>query len=155
MKGEDLHAIFFHTMERYKRIHIERLIPELTKMEFMVMHDINCLQRRSEEKGVYVSELVKRAEIVPSAISRLLKGLEEKGYIVRETDRNNRRNTYVIMTVEGRTLIEDTKKRMDSYMGKVFAQLGEEKVMKFIELCDEMVLVMEQALEENDRRKEE
>ena len=41
--------------------------------------------------------------MLPSAISRTLKGLEERGYVERNINKNDRRNTYVELTAAGRT----------------------------------------------------
>ena len=108
-------------------------------------------EKQKNESGVYVSDLVKMVDVAPSAVSRLLRELEKAGYVQRETDKNNRRNTFVSLTSEGKEIMLSARARMIDFSEAVLISMGEEKLNQFIELSDEFARCMEQELQ---KRKE-
>ncbi|CDE42239.1 putative uncharacterized protein [Clostridium sp. CAG:411] len=143
----ELQEQFFGLMQKFQKFHFERMIPEVSKMEFITLHQIFQLQRKNgTEKGIYVSELIKKTDALPSAMSRLLKGLEEKGYIQRECDKENRRNTLVCVTEEGKKVGEQVRQRMEGYMDMVFQKMGKEQVVELIRLWEQLLSCMDEEL---------
>ena len=49
---------------------------------------------------------------LPPAVSRTLRGLEEKGYVERSADKKDRRNTYISLTEQGWKKGEEVRDRM-------------------------------------------
>ena len=74
-------------------------------MEFAVLEMIHKLSAQHDAiYGAAISDLQKKMEILPSALSRLLRGMEEKGLCVRSIDPKDRRSSYVSLTETGQTL---------------------------------------------------
>ena len=60
-------------------------------MEFAVLEMIHKLSAQHDAiYGAAISDLQKKMEILPSALSRLLRGMEEKGLCVRSIDPKDR-----------------------------------------------------------------
>ena len=81
-----------------------------------------------DPEGTSVTNLAERAGMTKQSMRQLVLDLEEKGYIKRIPDPDDRRATLVIFTVEGRRFIEDgyeVKKEIDD---EYRAILGEERV---------------------------
>ena len=99
---KDLGAEFIALAHRFKRLNMEGLFTDLSRGEFFLLQMIHsgCLEQEKTE-GVYVSRIAAHMKVTPSAISRMLKGLEERAFIERKVDKNDRRNTYVCLTSEG------------------------------------------------------
>jgi DNA-binding MarR family transcriptional regulator len=57
-----------------------------------------------------------------------LKSLESEGWIVREVDVADRRNTIVKLTDEGEELLGRVDERMREFAGEVFREYGEEEL---------------------------
>ena len=70
-------------------------------MEFAVLEMIHKLSAQHDAiYGAAISDLQKNG-ILPSALSRLLRGMEEKGLCVRSIDPKDRRSSYVSLTETG------------------------------------------------------
>lgn len=54
-----------------------------------------------ENGKITSSELAAKTKTLPPAVSRTLRGLEEKGYVERSVDKKDRRNTYISLTEKG------------------------------------------------------
>ena len=65
-------------------------------------------------------------------ISRTLKSLENKGYIVREVDSDNRRNTLIKLSKKGNELVEKKKKDVEGYFERVFSHFTEEELQQYL-----------------------
>lgn len=145
--NKELQNQFLRFMQEFQKIHLERMVPEVSKMEFITLQQIFSLQGKSErEEGIYVADLIKRMDTHPSAMSRLLKGLEEKGYIQRETDKKNRRNTLVCVSEQGKQKCTQIRQRMEKYMDGVFQKMGEEKVIELFHLWEQLLICMNEEL---------
>ena len=71
---------FEHVMCRFRRMDYSVLHPGVGNMEFAVLEMIHKLSAQHDAiYGAAISDLQKKMEILPSALSRLLRGMEEKG----------------------------------------------------------------------------
>lgn len=71
---------FEHAMCRFRRMDYSALHPGVGNMEFAVLEMIHKLSAQHDAiYGAAISDLQKKMEILPSALSRLLRGMEEKG----------------------------------------------------------------------------
>ena len=81
----------------------------LTRAEFYALSQIReHMQSHPGDRGVYVSALAGRMRVSPPAVSRMLRGLEQRGLVDRAVDRADRRNTYVMLTPAGEAARADT-----------------------------------------------
>ena len=86
---------FEHAMCRFRRMDYSALHPGVGNMEFAVLEMIHKLSAQHDAiYGAAISDLQKKMEILPSALSRLLRGMEEKGLCVRSIDPKDRRSSY-------------------------------------------------------------
>ena len=93
---------FEHVMCRFRRMDYSVLHPGVGNMEFAVLEMIHKLSAQHDAiYGAAISDLQKKMEILPSALSRLLRGMEEKGLCVRSIDPKDRRSSYVSLTETG------------------------------------------------------
>ena len=71
---------FEHVMCRFRRMDYSALHPGVGNMEFAVLEMIHKLSAQHDAiYGAAISDLQKKMEILPSALSRLLRSMEEKG----------------------------------------------------------------------------
>ena len=111
---------FEHVMCRFRRMDYSVLHPGVGNMEFAVLEMIHKLSAQHDAiYGAAISDLQKKMEILPSALSRLLRGMEEKGLCVRSIDPKDRRSSYVSLTETGQERREQGHGIME-----VFAQRG-------------------------------
>lgn len=144
--SESMHEGLMEAFHRIRRVNISAMM-EISQSEFWALEIIAKYQRENPKReGIYVSALARKLRIASSQTSRMLKGLEERRLVGRSIDMKDRRNTYVFLTGEGQEIRQKTKQRMMSYMEDVWNQMGEEKVQKLIQLCNEMADTMESEL---------
>ena len=112
---------------------------------------------KGENGKITISELASRAKMLPSAISRTLKGLEERGYVERNVNKNDRRNTYVELTEAGRQLTEEARQTMSDFGKSVMSQVDEADMKRLISYLDNIYHIAEKEIEARKgqgRRKE-
>lgn len=73
-----------------------------------------------------------------------LRNLEEKGLIVRDIDKADRRKIIVSITEEGRKLTREEREAMQSRMSAVIEVLGEDDAREYIRITKRIVEISEQ-----------
>lgn len=142
--GKDLSVEFITVAHRFKRVSMNNIFPEVSRGEFWVLKMIHGGCKKAEDgKGVYVSHIAKHLKVTPSAISRMLRGLEEKGFIERQVDKEDRRNTYVFLTEKGEEIRQKVEAEMNQFSKDVIASMGEEEAEQLLELLNKLVDTME------------
>jgi DNA-binding MarR family transcriptional regulator len=124
---------FFQLLQQFRRIRWGAELEEMTQGEFMAMTAIRRGQEACPEKpGVYVSALADRLMISVSMVSKMLRTLEEKGWIMRTIDPESRRNTFVSLTETGRTQHDREQKRSRELNLRVQEALGQENLSRLL-----------------------
>lgn len=125
----------------YLKEHKNLSFSELPKSEFYMLEGIASVD------GIYVSEIAKKLKISPPAVSKMLRGLEEKKYIERTTDTKDRRNTTVRITPEGNRVRKGVHAKLDTLMNNAIERLGEENAETLVQLMVQFTeLIHEESL---------
>lgn len=119
----------------------------LTKGEFFILNLIYDHGRQNPEaEGMYVSELLRATHATPPAVSRMLRGMEEKGYVERVVDRSDRRTTYIVLTAQGIALRKEAERRALDFTGRVIDQMGMADIEQLLSLWRRMRDIVQQEL---------
>ncbi|MBU3803826.1 MAG: MarR family transcriptional regulator [Candidatus Cellulosilyticum pullistercoris] len=154
MTEKELCMEFFTTAHRFKKIHMDGIFPEISKGEFWALKMIQKATLKSEGGcGGYVSTIAEHLKVTPSAISRMLKGLEERELIVREIDKNDRRNTYVTLTEKGEVITKEVEAAINEFTQSIILAMGEEDSKTLIKLFNKLVDVMEAEVKQRSKTK--
>lgn len=154
MTEKELSMQFLATAHRFKKLHMNELFPNISKGEFWVLKMIQKATLKSESDcGVYVSTIAEHLKVTPSAISRMLKGLEEKELIIRKINKNDRRNTYVTLTEKGEIVTKKVESEMNELTQNVILTMGEEDSKTLIVLFNKLVDVMEAEIKKHRETK--
>lgn len=144
-----LYEEMFRAMNQFRKLKFAEMFPELCKTDFFVMCTI---MDKGDNGQITISELASRAKMLPSAISRTLKGLEERGYVERNVNKNDRRNTYVELTDAGKLVTEEARKTMAEFGKSVMAQVDEEDMKRLISYLDNIYRIAEKEIETRKRQ---
>lgn len=68
------------------------------------MMEVHLITHISQQPGIYASTLAEKWDCTPAYISRILKGLEQKGYIYRKANNNNHRFFHLYVTEKGQAM---------------------------------------------------
>lgn len=149
---EDAFEKLFRAMHQFKKLNVSAMIPGLSSSEFTVM---GAILQMGENGRITTSELAAKTRMLPPAVSRTLRGLEEKEYVERTVDKRDRRNTYVSLTEKGWKKGEEVRNRMHDFGHSVMAQLKEEDVDQLVAYLDNIYEIAEKEIETRKRQNKE
>jgi len=102
----------------------------LSLIEYMTLKKISILNTAS------VQLLGKELNITKSGISKVLTKLEKKGYIKKEKDQDDARVCCLLITIQGKKILEDIDKSYSEYINNVLndvEELDKDEVFKSLE----------------------
>ena len=94
--------------------------------------------------NVYMFDLQDELRISRGAISQIASNLEKKGYLVRETDKNNRRKQIVALTSEGREAMRQAEAEFDKVLTAFLTRLGEHDAHEMVRLFNRFAEITEE-----------
>jgi DNA-binding MarR family transcriptional regulator len=109
-------------------------IHNLTQAEF------RCLRLFGTDESVNNKKIAERMNLSPSRLTRIIDGLVEKEYILREIDPEDRRNMRVMLSKRGRQLVNQ--------LNKAYVQIHSE-ILQDIEISqhEPLIVAMQHLLE--------
>lgn len=143
MKNMELLEVF----RMFHKLNFSILIKNMTQSEFVTMKTIQVCSREDETGRAGISEIVKNMKSLPSAVSRTLRTLEERGWILRTVDKCNRRNTYVELTETGKQEIEKAAAELTEFMNGILEQVDKEDLEKMTQFMKELYKIFRDGLE--------
>ena len=101
---------------------------ELLAAHGLTINDFDVLAQldRAPEKALKRVDLSERVLLTPSGITRLLKGLEEAGYVSNRPCAEDARVTYAVLTPEGEQKLSEARATHIADVREVFSQLFDE-----------------------------
>lgn len=135
----------FDTFFLFKQLNVSAMMPDISRGEFGVL---TAIERSEQERGgkANVSDIVDMSHCSASAVSRTMRGLEQKGYIKRSVDENDRRNTSVVMTESGVAVLNETERIMDNFLEAVLDEMNykdlekmNHELLKLYEVCEKEI----------------
>ena len=93
-------------------------------------------------KPVSPGELSLECGVSTARIATALRSLEGKGYILRETDTEDRRRTFVTATEPGRKISEQFEAQRRSTFEKMLVELGEHDAAEYVRLMGRVSDIM-------------
>ena len=149
---------FIVIMNKWKKL-IHKIQPKNKNSvfpgEYMMLNaiyqKIQCIsQKNMEVPGVKVSELSEKLHSSKPATSKMLKNLEDKGYILRITDTKDRRVVYINLTESGTAIIKEAFTRMHDFSMKAMVRLGEQDAKEMIRILNKFYDAMNTEIQESD-----
>lgn len=114
-------------------------------MALKIIHN-DYLSHKDNEKyhGIKTSDLTKKLCITKPATSKILNSLEEKGYIERSSNKEDRRIVYVKLTEKGTLYLQEQNIKFKKFTYKVIEKMGEEDIDNLIRLFNKLYNVIEE-----------
>lgn len=153
METIDADCEISETLMLLREISLNRIFKGITPGEYTLLKIIRRMLKRSGKDAVYVSEIAGTTKLSVPAVSRTLRILESKGMVRRETDKENRRKTFVFITVTGLKAENDAAAAIHRLIEIVCAKAGKEDVDKFNTLAKKIYAVITDELKLIEERK--
>ena len=96
--------------------------------EYVMLQLITEISNESGSMDVWVSDIVKRVEVTPQAVSKFIHLAVGKGYIERFENASDRRNTGVRITDRGRAVLSKTGEELTAFRDSVLKEFSEEEL---------------------------
>ncbi|WP_195984240.1 MarR family transcriptional regulator [Clostridium sp. D33t1_170424_F3] len=123
----------------------------VTRSTMLLLSVIHQESEQSEQKsgvaGVTSSQLSNTMEVTKPAVSKAVGFLEERGFVARVNDREDRRRTYICLTPEGERVLEEARQTVLERINRIVDRLGEQEAQEFIRLSRSFSKVCQQLQE--------
>ncbi len=134
MKRQSGSSMLLSLLQHFRKLNWDKALPGISQAEYLVLSAVYWGHKKQpSHPGIYVSALAESLMTSVSMVSKLLKALEEKNWILRTVDKNSRRNTFVSLTPEGKRMLMAADEAMEQVNHTVAQELGEAKVHQLIE----------------------
>jgi DNA-binding MarR family transcriptional regulator len=95
------------------------------------------------EEGTPATKIAPMMGLEARSLTRLLKSMEEKGLIYRETDKNDKRSVRIRLTKEGRKNKEKAKSTVLRFNEAVREEIDDEKLNAFFDVLKKINQIIE------------
>lgn len=141
---------FAAIIARLHKLKFGNMLTGVSEIEFKTM---SAISRISKSSDVKVSDIARYLELSAPAVSRTMKALEEKEYIERQTDKQDRRNTFVKLTKKGEEQQKAWMKSFEEFSEAIFARLGDEKSNQLLEDLEAFVKASKEEMKAREEAK--
>ncbi len=107
-----------------------RIVSELSYKETLVCNALYKNRHRQEEQPLTATALCQQTKMLKSQMNRTLTSLEDKGLVVRERSRQDKRRILVRFNPSGATAYESQHRRILKLLDGIIQQIGEEAAAK-------------------------
>ena len=122
---------------------------ELPSAEFFVLVEIERLSEENEkESGVTNSQIAETMDTTISGASKMIKNLEQKGYVMRNASSKDRRVVYISTTEKGKEILKKTREKHKKIFKSILENMGEEDLKEFNRLVKKWYLAVKKGMEE-------
>ncbi len=153
-KREDtklLESQLLRMMRRLKQINLNLFSEQIVYQEYQALLQ---LHECGETGGMKSSQLAQRLGIAPSALSRMLNGMEGRRLIQRRVDPSDRRNVLLTLTDQGEQTRSEIYQRLSAVRERMIRRMGEANVKEMIRLGNRLADLLEDELAQRRGDKE-
>jgi DNA-binding MarR family transcriptional regulator len=114
-----------------------RVDAELGGVHGLGLSDFAALHHLAEAPGGRLRrvDLARRLALTPSGVTRLLGPLERRGIVTRESDGNDARATFAVLTRSGKSLVKDATATVTTIATAVLGSLDARDRAAFVKLA--------------------
>lgn len=91
-------------------------------------------REQHETPGITISMLGERLRISRPAVTRMVNDLEEQGYVIKLSAKQDRRFVYLMLTPDGRAALAQARKSFLTAARQMIGQMGEEDACELLRL---------------------
>ncbi len=128
------------------------IVRKITKLLYAYMHDAHCKALKKDKirhkdmtildgilrmgNHVKMNDISAYFQISPAAVSQVMKHLEEKEWIQRTTEAQDKRSVYICVTEQGRQVLIDQQHKVKEKLVRFIDMLGEEDAQAFVRILE-------------------
>ncbi len=139
---------FLEMIAAFQRIHGKVKFPGISRSEFVMLQMI--FSEGDGKNGLRITDLAAHLQISSPAVSRMIKGLADKGFVVRKRDKEDRRITYVSLTGQGEKKRTECMEQMYELGERSIKIMGEKDMRELIRLSMKLIHSVEDEIDRSD-----
>lgn len=147
MENSKMYDDIVNCMLYPKKIPAAMLFSDVSQGEYMLMGAFLNYEREHRGRHITVNELASVLGVTMPSVSRMLKNLESRGLIVRETDKECRRNTFVYISDKGLKLFEENEKIVKQCVNKIAKLFTKTEIEQLLDYRKRIEKVLEEEIE--------
>jgi DNA-binding MarR family transcriptional regulator len=141
---QDLLNQMIHSVFRFKQIEAALRVSCPDSKESISMAELVVLKgikdRVFDSGEITIPNLL---YISRAAVSQMMGVMEQKGFIVRDINKANRRKQVLTLTPKGKAAIEAQEQKLMALLAGIIEQFGETKTKQFIKLSNRFMDIIE------------
>jgi DNA-binding MarR family transcriptional regulator len=150
MKNEDIDSVQLNRFVPYRMVHlasnISLALSKIYKQKFdITIPEWRVLAQLAEQQKLYSKDIGEITSMDKSKVSRAAKALESKGYLIKQTDKNDNRAAYLSLTVQGLMLYQKIAPKALQWEKQLIGVLDaseHRELMKVLDKLDKQVLLI-------------
>lgn len=149
MDNQDIQTYFLENVSMFQKICDRIKFADISRSEFAMMHMIHCKQ--NEAASLTLSDLAGFLEISSPAVSRMIKTLEDKGYVFRRVSEKDRRISFVSLTEKGEEVHGECAEKMQQWGEQTMNAMGRENIIQLLSLLSLFFQTFEEVLDSDGK----
>ena len=101
---------------------------DISFAEYVMLQLITELSNETGSADVWVSDIIKRVEVTPQAVSKFIHLAVDKGFIERFENESDRRSIGVRITERGRAVLSKTGEELTAFRDSVLGEFSDEEL---------------------------
>ena len=126
MEDRDLSIMLLKNIHVFHSI-VKVIVSERNESRILTERQFFAIKKMAEIDKMELKNLSKVLHVSTSSLCILLNKLVEQGYVYREEDKKDRRNTFYVITEKGREVLEIEKADILNLINKKVELIDEEK----------------------------
>ena len=123
------HSPFLQMFYYIKNMKLSGLFSEdISFPEYVMLELITEMADETESQDVWVSDIVKRVEVTPQAVSKFINLAVDKGYLERFENESDRRSIGVRMTDPGMAVLSKAGEELSAFYKGVLEEFSQEEL---------------------------
>lgn len=137
MSNDDIARQLFRSFDQFRQI--MKGPPSFTNLKQNEMGLLLHIKHSAvADDGVKVSELSSRMHVTSPSITQLVTALEERGFVKRTMDMEDRRSVKVSITEKGSEITQQAEDHLMATLAGLVAYLGSEKSQTLVDIVNDV-----------------
>lgn len=115
----------------------------LAEVHSLTQAEFRCLRLFGSDESINNKAIAERMNLSPSRLTRIIDGLVQKEYILREIDPNDRRNMRVSLSRKGQLLVQQLNKAYIEIHKEILQDIDEDQHQPLITAMTHLLSALE------------
>jgi DNA-binding MarR family transcriptional regulator len=115
----------------------------LAEVHSLTQAEFRCLRLFGSDESINNKAIAERMNLSPSRLTRIIDGLVQKEYIIREIDPNDRRNMKVSLSKKGQLLVQQLNKAYIDIHKEILQDIDEDQHQPLITAMTHLLSALE------------